>query len=147
MPMMGRWVMSINRPGRSTSYFIRSMRLVPPAMNFAVGSLLIAAMASAIFSARTKEKLIIAAHSDQCFPVSARSRRQCSIGSAAAQVSAHQLSYFISCVRTVPIDQSERRTDLARRTVAALEGVVLYKGLLKGVQRTIARNPFDRYNA
>jgi hypothetical protein len=30
--------MSISRVGRSTSSFIRSIKLVPPAMNFALGS-------------------------------------------------------------------------------------------------------------
>ena len=34
----GNREMSISRAGRSTSYFIRSIRLVPPAMNFAAGS-------------------------------------------------------------------------------------------------------------
>ena len=33
--------MSISREGRSTSSFIRSIRLVPPAMNFAPGSRLL----------------------------------------------------------------------------------------------------------
>ena len=35
--LSGSRVMSISRDGRSTSSFIRSIRLVPPAMNFAVG--------------------------------------------------------------------------------------------------------------
>ena len=39
--------MSINREGRSTSSFIKSIKLVPPAMNFAVGSPAICRTASA----------------------------------------------------------------------------------------------------
>ena len=55
--------MSISRDGRSTSSFIRSIRLVPPAINFAVGSAEIRRTASATSVARTYWKLIMTAPS------------------------------------------------------------------------------------
>jgi hypothetical protein len=50
--LSGSREMSINREGRSTSSFIRSIRLVPPAMNFAEGSAAIIRTASATSLAR-----------------------------------------------------------------------------------------------
>src|SRR6202158_5366390 len=50
--LSGSREMSISREGRSTSSFIRSIRLVPPAMNFAVGSATIWRTASATSFAR-----------------------------------------------------------------------------------------------
>ena len=63
--------MSISRVGRSTSSFIRSTRLVPPAMNFAAGSAAIWRTASATSLARAYWKLIMTA------PSPAGSPRRC----------------------------------------------------------------------
>src|SRR5207249_2826377 len=58
--LRGSREMSISREGRSTFSFIRSMRLVPPAMNLAVGSAAIWRTASATSLARAYWKLIMA---------------------------------------------------------------------------------------
>src|SRR6185436_4095638 len=50
--------MSINREGRSTSSFIKSIKLVPPAMNFAVGSAVICRTASADVAAHQFTDLV-----------------------------------------------------------------------------------------
>jgi len=50
--LSGKRVMSMSRVGRSTSSFMRSIRLVPPAMNFACGSAAIRRTASATSVAR-----------------------------------------------------------------------------------------------
>ena len=52
--------MSISRDGRATFSFMRSIRLVPPAMNFAAGSAAIWRTASATSLAREYSKLFIA---------------------------------------------------------------------------------------
>src|SRR2546421_11998652 len=107
--------MSISREGRSTSSFIRSIRLVPPAMNFAVGSAAIWRTASATSSARAYWKLIMIAHHllDRGNDVG--------IGATAADVAAHQLADLIGALRLALGDQAGGRADLSRRAVAALE--------------------------
>ena len=88
--LSGSREMSISRDGRSTSSFIRSIRLVPPAMNFASGSAAICRTASATSVARAYWKLImIASHRllDR--------RHDVGIGAAAADVAAHQFADLV----------------------------------------------------
>ena len=44
-------------------------------------------------------------------------------------------------------DQARRRADLARRAIAALEGVMIDEGLLQRMQRAVLRKPLDRGDA
>ena len=60
--LSGSLEISMSRAGRSTYAFIRSTRLVPPAMNFAPGSAAIWRTASATSLARAYSKLIMACH-------------------------------------------------------------------------------------
>ena len=69
------------------------------------------------------------------------------IGTAAADVAAHQLADFVGGLGLAFGDQAGGRTDLSRRAVAALEGVVIDERLLQGMQRAVLRQPFDRGDA
>ena len=57
------------------------------------------------------------------------------IGAAAADVAAHQFADLVGGLRLAFGDQARGRADLARRAVAALEGVVVDERLLQRVQR------------
>ena len=65
------------------------------------------------------------------------------IGAAAADVAAHQLADLVGGLRLAFGDQAGGRADLARRAVAALEGVVVDEGLLQRMQRAVRRQAFD----
>src|SRR4051794_9269943 len=140
--------MSISRAGRSTLAFIRSIRLVPPAMNFAVGSAAIWRTASATSPARAYWKLIMAA-SFLLAPPGLLAHRlldrryDVGIGAAAADVAAHELANLIGARRPALGDQACRRADLSRRAIAALERVMIDEGLLQRMQRALRRQPFD----
>jgi hypothetical protein len=66
------------------------------------------------------------------------------IGTATADIAAHQLANFIGGVRLVLGDQPGGGTDLAGGAVSALEGVMLDEGLLQGMKRASLRQAFDR---
>ncbi len=59
------------------------------------------------------------------------------IGGAAAEIAAHILADVGVRLRMALFDTGYGAEDLARRAIAALEGVVIDKGLLHGVQRAI----------
>src|SRR5262249_1300300 len=56
---------------------------------------------------------------------------------------AHQLADLVGRARLALVDQADRRADLARRAVTALERVVINERLLERVQRAVARQAFD----
>src|SRR5262245_60768104 len=139
--LSGSLEISMSRAGRSTSPFIRSIRLVPPAMNLAPGPAAIWRTASATSLARAYSKLIMACHPSR--PSPAGRRHDVGIGAAAAEVAAHQLADFVAGPGLPLRDQAGRRADLSRRAIAALEGVVLDEGVLQGVQGAILGQPLD----
>jgi hypothetical protein len=66
------------------------------------------------------------------------------IGTAATEIAAHQFTYLLLRACAALAHQSNCRTDLARRTITALQGIMLNKGLLQRVERTMTRKSFDR---
>ena len=137
--LSGSREMSISRVGRSTSSFIRSIRLVPPAMNFAVGiGRDLAHRVGDVVGARILEI-------DHDLPHRLLDRRDdVGIGAAAADVAAHQLADLVGGLRLAFGDQPGRRADLSRRAVAALERVMVDERLLQRMQRAVRRQAFDR---
>ena len=128
----GSLEMSMSFAGRSTSIRIRSTRLVPPAMNFAAGLAVIWRSASATLSARE--------YSNQSsLPHRLLDRRHdIGIGTAAADIAAHQFADFGCGLGLILGHQAHRRTDLTRRAVPTLECVVVDKSLLQRMKRTLA---------
>ena len=53
------------------------------------------------------------------------------IGSAAAEVTTHQFADVFVALHVTFFDEPNGRAELARRTVAALEGIMLDEGLLE----------------
>src|SRR6202790_597693 len=123
--LSGSREISISRVGRSTSSFIRSIRMVPPAMNFAAGSAAIWRTASTTSFARAYWKLIMAGHR------LLNGRDNVGVGSATADVAAHQLADLIGALGLAFGDQPRRRANLARRAIAALECVMIDERLLQ----------------
>ena len=139
--------MSISRDGRSTSSLIRSMRLVPPAMNLAAGSAAIWRTASATrLRAHVLEIDHDAFHSGRPFAPHRLldGGDDVGIGAAAADVAAHQLADLVGGLRLSLRDHADRGADLARGAVAALKRVVLDERLLQRMQRSSLRQPLDR---
>src|SRR3981189_1780337 len=99
--LSGSREMSISREGRSTSSFIRSIRLVPPAMNFAFGSAIAVRTASAMPLARVDSKLITALPpSSLCSVQDLEDRRyDVRVGAATTDVAAHQLAHLVRGLR------------------------------------------------
>src|ERR1700730_3757751 len=135
--LSGSREISISRLGRSTSSFIRSTRLVPPAMNFAAGSAAIRRTASLTSLARAYWILIMARHRllDR--------RDNVGIGRAATDVAAHQFADFIGAARPALCDQAGRRANLARRAIAALERVMIDERLLQRMQSAVLAEALD----
>src|SRR5580698_9854166 len=133
--LSGSREMSISSEGRSTSSFIRSIRLVPPAMNFAVGSATIWRTASATSLARAYWKLIMAAHRllNRCYDVGIRS--------ATADIATHKFANLVSALCVALGDQAGGGTDLSRSAVSALECIVINESLLQRMQGAIRRQP------
>ena len=71
-------------------------------------------------------------------------RNDVRVGAAATDIAAHQLADLVLALRPPFGDEARGGTDLARRTIAALEGVMLDKGLLQRMQHPVCREPFDR---
>ena len=69
------------------------------------------------------------------------------VGSASAEVAAHELADFFGRFRLAFGDQTYGRTDLSRRAVAALECVVVDEGLLERMKRAVLRQPFNGCDA
>ena len=65
------------------------------------------------------------------------------VGAAAADVSAHLLAHLQPRVRVALVNEALRRADLARRTVAALEGVVFDERRLEWVEVAWLTKSFD----
>src|SRR5262245_30803600 len=140
--------MSISRDGRATFSFMRSIRLVPPAMNFAPGSSAIWRTASAMSLARVYPKLFIVSPPRILHGFAEHhlfdGRHDVGIRAATADIAAHQLADFIGGARLAFGDQAGGGTDLAGSAVAALKGVMLDEGLLQRVKRPSLRQTFDR---
>src|SRR5262249_49067024 len=141
----GSRVMSISRDGRTTFSFIRSIRFVPPAMNFAAGSAAIWRTASTTSTGRVYSKLFtasprrgVAEHDlfDGCHDVGIRA--------APANIATHEFADVIGAAGLALGDQAGGGTNLARGAVAALESIVLDKGLLQRMQRASSRQALDR---
>jgi hypothetical protein len=69
-------------------------------------------------------------------------RNDVGVAAAATDIAAHQFANFVSRVG-VARDQSDSRTDLARRAIAALKPVMVDEGLLQGMQQAVRGQPFD----
>src|SRR5215213_1695597 len=159
-----RRVRSTSSLGRSTSSFIKSRMLVPPARNFAFRFAVTARAAASASLARVYLNGLIVLpllpDARQLFLFDEAPRPRClfacldlpdggddaGISTAAADVAAHTFAYLIISklcrrhsdvfgdVTHIPaarlFEQPDRRADLARRAVAALEAVVLNEGSL-----------------
>ena len=66
------------------------------------------------------------------------------VGAAAADVAAHELADFVRGLCLALGDQPDRRADLPRRAIAALERVMVDERLLQRMQRAVVRQAFDR---
>src|SRR5262249_19441404 len=139
IPRSGRRVMSTNRSGASTpSLSIRSTWVVPPARYCALGSPLTNATADATSPARMYSNACITARD---LPDGGDDVR---IGTAAADVAAHELTDLLVGARPSLRKQPDRRHDLARRAKAALKPIVANERRLHGVQDAVARQALDR---
>src|ERR1700709_225744 len=121
MPRSGRRLMSTSRSGARTPPFIRSTCAVPPARYEAVGSAVTRATASSTVSARMYSNVRIGG-SARCHV--ADRREDVRIGTAATNISAHELADVVIGIRAHLIEQRHRREDLSRRAVTALKAVV-----------------------
>src|SRR5258705_7709925 len=136
----GSALMSTRRAGRSTSHFIKSIRLVPPATNFVCG---FAPEVSACPVSVARE------YSNGCIAASVLRRflhrlDNAAVGAAAADVAAHPLADFIVASGVPFFQQRNRRADLPRRAVAALKSVVADERGLHRMQPAVRGQPFDR---
>src|SRR5438093_5945599 len=66
------------------------------------------------------------------------------VSPATAEVAAHELADLVVRSRAPLAQQRDRRHDLPRRAVAALQAVVLHEGGLHGMERAVGRQPLDR---
>src|SRR5579872_368892 len=130
----GNAVMSMSVLGATIPHFIRSMTVVPPAMQRA--SLFSASMRSAspVLPGRNSSNACTLHLSDGGEDV-----RVCS---ATAEIAAHRLANLIVGLRVTLGDQSNCRDDLTRRAKAALKRVVLDERALYRVQRAIQSDAF-----
>src|SRR4051794_37111877 len=124
-------LMSSTRSGRSTSSFIRSSSVVPPASSM-VGT--------------GAARLVADCGTPRCTAAWSGTRSywkgrisgvphlrlrgldgldDVGIGGAAAEVAGHVFADLLRLLRMAFLDAADRRHDLARRAVAALEGVVV----------------------
>src|ERR1700687_5943531 len=107
--------MSISRDGRAPFSFMRSIRLVPPAMNFASGSAAARRTASATSLARVYSKLFIRPPSGLLGGLAEHhlldGGHDVGIGAATADIAAHQLADFSGRLRPALGDQTHSGTD------------------------------------
>src|SRR5690349_5301074 len=66
------------------------------------------------------------------------------VSAAAADVAAHQLADLVGRVRPPLMDQTNGRTNLPWRAVAALKRVVLEERLLEWMKHAVLSEPFNR---
>ena len=133
-------LMSTSLAGVSTCNFIRSSRLVPPAMNFTPSPA--SATAASALSARV---VVEGLHASA---TSADGVDDVGIGRTAAEVAAHPLGNFLVAELRVGqvaghmarpaladlVQHPDRRTDLPGRAIAALIAVMLHERRLERVQ-------------
>ena len=154
-----RWVTSTSRRAGCTPPFSRSIRLVPPPMKTVPG------LPRQLDRVGHRLRALVVDVEHRVSPVCRRlrggrraagsdlahRRDDVRIGAAAAQVAAHALADFVvaepggagahvgrrraDLAGAVLVEQGDRRADLPRRAVAALEGVVLDERGLHRVQR------------
>ena len=140
--------------GVSISSFIRSSRLVPPAMNFAPG---VARRGRGRFGGRARALVGEGLHARPP-ATSVDGIDDVRVGAAAADVAAHAFAHFVGGqprprrevggdmagnARLDLVEHRDRRADLARRAVAALVAVVLDEGGLHRVQLVRRAQAFD----
>src|ERR1700722_1995398 len=148
-----RPLMSTTVCGRITSSFMRSRSVVPPARYCA--GLASAEEPRAAATARTAAAGVAGrSNANGCMPRllslsgSGRGGRHGAlrllyrrddvrIGGAATEVSAHVFAYVAVIAGIALVDAGDRRQDLPRRAVAALEGVLVDEGLLHGMQPAV----------
>src|SRR5215813_3803525 len=144
--------MSSTRAGVSTLSFIRSISVVPPPMNrtsapcCAVFDCAAAAMAAAESLGRMNSKVCMVSpmFALSVFPYLLNRRNDIRVGTAAADVAAHQFLHR-SIVRAARFfEQRNGRHDLSRRAVPALIAVTFQESLLHRMQRFRRTESFDR---
>src|SRR5882672_388919 len=137
-----RALMSITISGRTTSSFIRSMSVVPPARNWASPPPCVrpaaAIIAAAGESARSNKKGRMSDSLHGALGLS-NSVHDVGISGAAAQVSAHEFANLGAIARMPLPNTADRRDDLPGRAVAALKGVMIDESLLHRVQCAVGR--------
>src|SRR5215213_113434 len=172
-----RRVRSTSSLGRSTSSFIKSRMLVPPARNFAFAFAVTARAAASASLARVYLNGLIVlpllSHARQFFRFDEAPGPRClfacldlphggddaRISATAADVATHALTYLIvsePCRRSSHVfgdvthiaaprlfEQPDRRADLSRRAIPALESVILNEGSLHRVKLFAARESFN----
>jgi hypothetical protein len=70
-------------------------------------------------------------------------RNDVRIGSASAEIAAHQLADLVRSLCLTFRNETDRGTDLPGRAVAALERIVIDEGLLHGMECTVDGKTFD----
>src|SRR5437764_12778117 len=128
--------------GVSTSSFIRSTRLVPPAMKRVRGLMATSRVASAASVAAEYSKGRMSGSPRGAYVLDGGDDAR--IGTAPAEVSAHALLHVGVGRAARLLEQRGGRHELARRAVPALEPVVLDERRLHRVQRVGAREPLHR---
>src|ERR1017187_6615379 len=130
-------LMSMTRAGRITSSFMRSSRVVPPAKYWFGELLVLTSSTRANWNGRMsglfhfRSSLLDGVHDVR-------------IGSATAQISAHVFANLGVDAGVAFFHAGDCRQDLARSAIAALERVVVDKGLLHRVQAPVGlRQTFD----
>ena len=141
--------MSISCEGRATFSLIRSIRLVPPAMNFAAGSAAIWRHGVGDVARARIAEIVHRPASPDCLRSLAEHHlldrgHDVGIRAATADIAAHQLTDFVRRARPAFGDQAGGGTDLAGGAVAALEGVMVDEGLLQRMKRAALRQTLDR---
>src|ERR1041385_6984652 len=126
----GRPLISTSMAGNITLSFIRSMSVVPPATNAALGART-RSIASFSFLAFAYSKGSIA------FPLSAFAHglyrgKNIGISPAAADIAAHAFANIIVTGAAGLFQQCRGGHDLSRCAVSALEGIVFNEGRLHG---------------
>ena len=133
--LSGSREMSISALGRSTSIFIRSIRLVPPAMNFAVGSRRSSVPLRRRLLARAYWKSIMTAPSPAGLP------RRCWCRRRSGRCCRSSVRGFRPRSSPGLPRSAQPRADLAGRAISALEGVMIDERLLQRMQRPSSPGP------
>src|SRR5262245_56201019 len=64
-------------------------------------------------------------------------RNNVGIGAAATEIAAHGFAYRGIAARVALVHAADRRQDLPRRTIAALESIVIHERLLHGMEVSV----------